>query len=142
MKRSAFTLVELIFVIVIIGVLAAVAVPKFTKLKGTAEGKKAATQLLDLARQARETKIYDEDNLSAANLFDSLAAEGWDTTDEDNITYSESGVVSYIDIDRNNRIIYYHINCDNLQTQESQDACAKVLSKDGTTTSLDGNYTF
>lgn len=37
MKQRAFTLIELIFVIVIIGVLAAVAVPKFQNLKRQAE---------------------------------------------------------------------------------------------------------
>lgn len=36
MKRNAFTLVELIFTIVIIGVLAAVAIPKFKSLKESA----------------------------------------------------------------------------------------------------------
>jgi prepilin-type N-terminal cleavage/methylation domain-containing protein len=37
MKKSAFTLIELIFVIVIIGVLAAVAVPKFEGLSSNAK---------------------------------------------------------------------------------------------------------
>ncbi|MDP3465308.1 MAG: type II secretion system protein, partial [Sulfuricurvum sp.] len=37
MKRSAFTMVELVFVIVIVGILAAIAIPRFAATRYDAE---------------------------------------------------------------------------------------------------------
>ncbi|MCF6330322.1 MAG: type II secretion system GspH family protein [Sulfurimonas sp.] len=44
-KKNAFTMIELIFVIVILGTLAAVAVPKFTGMKNTSELAKAKSNV-------------------------------------------------------------------------------------------------
>ena len=48
MKRSGFTLIELIFVIVIIGVLSAVAIPKFAALKTNAMVSNVISPIMDL----------------------------------------------------------------------------------------------
>ena len=46
MKRSAFTMVELIFVIVILGILAAVAIPKLSATRSDAEVSKTAQNIM------------------------------------------------------------------------------------------------
>jgi len=45
-SRNAFTMIELIFVIVILGILAAVAIPKFTATRSDAEVSKVAQNIM------------------------------------------------------------------------------------------------
>jgi prepilin-type N-terminal cleavage/methylation domain-containing protein len=59
MNRQGFTLIELLIVVVIIGILAAVAIPKFSATKGKAY---VATMKSDLKNLASAQEAYYYDN--------------------------------------------------------------------------------
>jgi prepilin-type N-terminal cleavage/methylation domain-containing protein len=65
MNRNAFTMIELIFVIVILGILASVAIPKFTDTKNTAE---ATKEVADLRTARNEVISYVLLNQTNADL--------------------------------------------------------------------------
>src|SRR5687768_11704936 len=71
-KRSAgFTLIELLIVVVIIGILAAIAIPKFANTKGKAYASAMRSDLRNLA-VAQESYLYDHSvyasSLAAMNV--------------------------------------------------------------------------
>ena len=136
MKRNAFTLVELIFVIVIIGVLAAVAVPQFRNLKQNAEVKAAIKTTIDTASSAASAAVNQsdlEDNASY-ELDDivTVRGKGWSyTTAPDAGTYTyrtTAGIVSTITFDRAIRTVNYNINCDNFVDAASITKCRDDLN--------------
>ncbi len=71
--RYGFTIVELIFVIVIVGILAAVAVPKFTHLKQNAEASNVLQAVNDLNTSGKgaylnETELNNKDASAVGDL--------------------------------------------------------------------------
>ena len=62
--RRAFTLIELLIVIVIVGILAAIAIPKFQNLKGKANEASLKTDLRNLSG-TEEGYMFEKDTYTA-----------------------------------------------------------------------------
>jgi MSHA pilin protein MshA len=94
MKRSAFTLIELIFTIVIIGVLAGLAIPKYKSLEDNAKIATASKFYSDIlgsvtASYKNESNLNDVNasDLNLTQLFD-FKGKGWTISNSnDTATY-------------------------------------------------------
>src|ERR1035437_1865840 len=64
-KQAGFTLIELLIVVVIIGVLAMIAIPKFQNTKGKAFVMSIKSDLRNLS-QAEEAYLFDNDTYTSA----------------------------------------------------------------------------
>ena len=131
MKRSAFTLIELIFVIVIIGVLSAVAIPKFTHLKSNAEVKGTIKSAKDATQSAAEAalNLQDLDNNDSFELKNivSLTGKNWSYSSTDangSYTFDQgNGDIAKVILDATNRDVNFTINCGNFKDAQSQTVC-------------------
>jgi prepilin-type N-terminal cleavage/methylation domain-containing protein len=107
MKRSGFTLIELIFVIVIIGVLSAVAIPKFSNLKLNAEVSNMVKPVAQVIENGKSAYLNDLElngvTPTLTTMFDfkgkgwtgAADAYTWTATNGDNLVVSNSaGTVS------------------------------------------------
>ena len=84
---DGFTLVELMVVIVIVGILSAVALPNFLNQTGKAKATEAVTKVSALLKEGYSEYQYDG---SAANANTSLAASKTKATDAGNFTYTST----------------------------------------------------
>jgi general secretion pathway protein G len=71
--RKAFTLVEILIVVVILGILAAIVVPQFTSATQDSQAGNIKSQLGTLQRQI---ELYQAKN----NTYPDFATDGWGTT--------------------------------------------------------------
>jgi type IV pilus assembly protein PilA len=92
MNQRGFTLIELLIVVVIIGILAAVAIPKFSSTKGKAY---LATMKSDLKNFASAQESYYYDNSAYYNGAVPNAAISYSPTNGVNITVTAADVAGW-----------------------------------------------
>ncbi len=136
--KKAFTLIELIFVIVIIGLLSAVVVPKFLNLKQHAEVNNVIKNTIDGAQQAVEAAVnlIDMEGKQNFGLKDivKIKGKGWKYINEHNGSYEYNDttdptkLIAEINFSINPREVNYSINCNNFSDPKSKAACIKELN--------------
>ena len=131
--RKSFTLIELIFTIVVIAILAGIAIPKYIHLKKAAEVRQSVKNALEGAKEARDVAVnlaVLENNLSF-KLRDLVKIEGsnwrYDTAGDGTYIYSNPEQVVRINLNKTHRYIKVWIKCWGFKDAYRKDECGKMV---------------
>jgi general secretion pathway protein G len=74
MKKSAFTLVEILIVVIILGILAAIVIPQFTQASNDARTNALASDLQTVRSQLQRYKVQHLDNFPGTTMSSLLTS--------------------------------------------------------------------
>lgn len=87
--KSGFTLVEILIVVIILGILAAIVIPQFTNASEDARRNSLSSQLQTLRSQVELFKLQHRDRYPCIDIDDPTSGWDWDKlttkTDEDGV---------------------------------------------------------
>ena len=89
MRRSGFTMIELIFVIVILGILAAVAIPKLSATKADAEATALKQNVQTCLHEAETLYFKNGSNTKKADVIKLRGCK--EVNDAGKLTYADGG---------------------------------------------------
>jgi general secretion pathway protein G len=94
-RKSGFTLVEILIVVIILGILAAIVIPQFTNASQDARKNSLTSQLQTVRSQLELAKLQHRDSVSA-KLTGSTAGVHWDDlTIKTNDDYTTTGTPAF-----------------------------------------------
>ncbi len=153
MKRSGFTMIELVFVIVILGILASVAIPKLAATRDDAQIAKATSEVASLVQDIGSAYTVkgnlDNNTSKMTNVKLYTDSAGTTLAEAFNYTTTPINTAYYIDKKRSKKCLDVVLNDTNgtvTLSKNATEADSSIFCK-GLANALDGNgmlktYTF